>query len=183
MPSLVGSEMCIRDRQISCVRTRNLLCARNSLWRAHRRILVCTQQISSVHTKALLRAHRRFHVCTPETSCVHTRSLVCVQSRAGLPPARPSAAHSASSAARASRPAQSASSTTQNRPGCVQCRPVLSERPVLLRAGSVGQSCSRDHSVSSVSQALCISDAQCRLTWLSPTPCMYTHGFTLVYYI
>ena len=36
-------------------------------------------------------------------------------------------------------------------------------------------------SVSSATRVLCISDALYHVTWFSLAPCMYMHGFTLVY--
>ena len=67
-------------------------------------------------------------------------------------------------------------------------------RPELLRLKSrseshgvcpeplrVAQSSSKNQSGSSVSHALCISDARFYFTWFPSSPCMYMHGFALVY--
>ena len=39
---------------------------------AHKRSLVCTQEVSCVHTRDLLCARKRSPVCAQENSCVHT---------------------------------------------------------------------------------------------------------------
>ncbi len=48
-------------KDLSCVHTRDLLCAQN-------KSLVCTQEMSCVHTRDLLCAHKRSLVCTHERS-------------------------------------------------------------------------------------------------------------------
>ena len=71
----------ICTQEISCVHTRDLLCA-------HRRSPVYTQQISYVHTMDLVRTHKRSLVYTQEISCVHIPPRSIISATNQVPVAR-----------------------------------------------------------------------------------------------